>query len=134
MQQLTGASSSQPVIHPAVKNLLGKRPKEEDKCSDAPERSTSECLKVPRYIPPKLPEKFHIPATLRGERYNVKKRLVIGNVSKWIPVSERDDSASHKWMVYVRGSKDEPDISLFVSRVAFFLHPSYAPHDVVEVK
>lgn len=60
-------------------------------------------------------------------------RLVVGNVSKWLPPDTRDDAASHKWMVYIRGPKDAPDISSFVSKVRFFLHPSYRPNDVVQV-
>ena len=54
-------------------------------------------------------------------------------MSKWLPTESREDSATHKWMVYVRGPKDAPDISSFVDKVRFFLHPSYRPNDVVEV-
>lgn len=35
--------------------------------------------------------------------------------------------------MYVRGNKENPDIDDFVSKVRFFLHPSYRPNDVVEV-
>jgi Transcription initiation factor IIF, auxiliary subunit len=60
-------------------------------------------------------------------------RIVIGNISKWVPVDTREDSASHKWMMYVRGPREAPDVSDFVSKVRFFLHPSYRPHDIAEV-
>jgi transcription initiation factor IIF auxiliary subunit len=60
-------------------------------------------------------------------------RIVIGNISKWVPVDTREDAASHKWMMYVRGPKEAPDVSDFVSKVRFFLHPSYRPHDIAEV-
>ncbi|XP_034950043.1 YEATS domain-containing protein 2 [Chelonus insularis] len=89
--------------------------------------------KVPRYIPPKskLPES---PAPSRGVHHKVRKRIVVGNISKWIPPEWREDAASHKWTMYVRGSKEEEyEISEFVSKVRFFLHPSYRPNDVVEV-
>ena len=68
-------------------------------------------------------------------RYKVKKRIVIGNVSKYIPTEKRDDNdrATHKWMVYVRGPRDEPRIDHFVKKVWFFLHPSYRPNDLVEI-
>ena len=54
---------------------------------------------------------------------------------RYIPVDKRDenDQATHKWMVYVRGGADEPDISGYVSKVWFFLHPSYRPNDLVEI-
>lgn len=35
--------------------------------------------------------------------------------------------------VYVRGPKEEPNVSSFISQVIFFLHPSYAPHDTIHV-
>ncbi|XP_013410048.1 YEATS domain-containing protein 2 isoform X2 [Lingula anatina] len=71
----------------------------------------------------------------RGGRFKIKKRIVVGNVSKYIPFEKRDenDHATHKWMVYVRGSKEEPHIDGFVKKVRFFLHPSYRPNDLVEV-
>ena len=89
--------------------------------------------KVPRYIPPKsgIPES-PCPST-RGIRHKVRKRIIIGNISKWIPPEWREDAASHKWTMYVRGNKENPDIDDFVSKVRFFLHPSYRPNDVVEV-
>ncbi|CAI9562410.1 unnamed protein product [Staurois parvus] len=66
----------------------------------------------------------------------VKKTLVVGNVSKYIPPDKREenDQSTHKWMVYVRGSRKEPSIDHFVKKVWFFLHPSYKPNDLVEVR
>ncbi|RZC38888.1 YEATS domain-containing protein 2 [Asbolus verrucosus] len=65
-------------------------------------------------------------------RKKTKYRIVVGNISKWMPSSE-DDILTHKWMVYVRGPKEKPDVSHFIEKVIFYLHPSYKPHDVVEV-
>ncbi|XP_077471484.1 YEATS domain-containing protein 2 [Stigmatopora argus] len=64
-----------------------------------------------------------------------KKTIVVGNVSKYIPPDKREenDQSTHKWMVYVRGSRKEPSIDHFVKKVWFFLHPSYKPNDLVEV-
>ncbi|EFN76583.1 YEATS domain-containing protein 2 [Harpegnathos saltator] len=90
--------------------------------------------KIPRYVPPKssVPENNTRPS--RGDRHKVRKRIIVGNISKWIPSDWRDGSdASHKWTMYVRGDKDVADISTYVSKVRFFLHPSYRPNDVVEV-
>ncbi|XP_063298427.1 YEATS domain-containing protein 2 isoform X3 [Pelobates fuscus] len=66
----------------------------------------------------------------------VKKTIVVGNVSKYIPPDKREenDQSTHKWMVYVRGSRKEPSIDHFVKKVWFFLHPSYKPNDLVEVR
>ncbi|XP_047224658.1 YEATS domain-containing protein 2 isoform X3 [Girardinichthys multiradiatus] len=70
-----------------------------------------------------------------ASRLYVKKTIVVGNVSKYIPPDKREenDQSTHKWMVYVRGSRREPSIDHFVKKVWFFLHPSYKPNDLVEV-
>uniref|UniRef100_A0A8C6YV00 YEATS domain containing 2 n=1 Tax=Nothoprocta perdicaria TaxID=30464 RepID=A0A8C6YV00_NOTPE len=62
-------------------------------------------------------------------RLYVKKTIVVGNVSKYIPPDKREenDQSTHKWMVYVRGSRREPSINHFVKKVWFFLHPSTIP-------
>ncbi|XP_009946580.1 PREDICTED: YEATS domain-containing protein 2, partial [Leptosomus discolor] len=54
----------------------------------------------------------------------------------YIPPDKREenDQSTHKWMVYVRGSRREPSINHFVKKVWFFLHPSYKPNDLVEVR
>ena len=64
-----------------------------------------------------------------------KKRIIVGNTSQYIDplIRPTGDSSSHKWMVYVRGPSEEPDISHFVSAVRFFLHPSYHPNDIILV-
>ncbi|EFN63833.1 YEATS domain-containing protein 2 [Camponotus floridanus] len=89
--------------------------------------------KVPRYIPPKSSTPAQTGPS-RGNSQKIRKRIIVGNISKWIPPDWREDASSHKWTIYVRSDKDESaDISLFVSKVRFFLHPSYRPNDVVEV-
>lgn len=88
--------------------------------------------KIPRYVPPKIKAPSNT-CPSRGERYKMCKRIIVGNISKWIPPDWREDAASHKWTMYVRGDKNEANISAFVNKVRFFLHPSYRPNDVVEV-
>ncbi|XP_056277015.1 YEATS domain-containing protein 2 isoform X2 [Pseudoliparis swirei] len=70
-----------------------------------------------------------------SSRLYAKKTIVVGNVSRYIPPDKREenDQSTHKWMVYVRGSRREPSIDHFVKKVWFFLHPSYKPNDLVEV-
>ncbi|CAG8744072.1 13496_t:CDS:2, partial [Cetraspora pellucida] len=71
-----------------------------------------------------------------GSRFYIKKRIVIGNVSKWIAPEKRDLSLrkyTHKWMVYVTGPPHDLNVTPFIRMVRFFLHPSYRPLDVVDV-
>lgn len=117
--------------------------KNADRCNDESSPTRKRTLspdeeprprKVPRYVPPKssVPENSAQPS--RGDRHKVRKRIVVGNISRWIPPEWRDDSeATHKWTIYVRGEKDAADINTYVSKVRFLLHPSYSPNDVVEV-
>lgn len=65
-------------------------------------------------------------------RKKVKHRIIVGNISKWMPSDNDDDKSTHKWMVYVRGPKDSPNVSHIIEKVVFYLHPSYKPNDIVE--
>lgn len=86
---------------------------------------------VPGYVPPKSGV---TPAPdPRGVQYKLKVRFIVGNVSKWIQCDQREDLSTHKWMMYVRGDKENPDVSNLVSKVRFLIHPSYHPHDLIEV-
>ncbi|KAJ9586306.1 hypothetical protein L9F63_020014 [Diploptera punctata] len=138
-------------IHPAVKKLIGKEPRNWEPLNQRPskyrpvatnsqpqpDKTPQEPVsKVPRYIPPKSNPQANAVAPSgprRGMRHKIKKRIVIGNISKWVPVDTREDAASHKWMMYVRGPKEAADVSGFISKVRFFLHPSYRPNDIAEV-
>ena len=74
-----------------------------------------------------------LPASL--SRYCSKKRIIVGNTSQYLDPSAHGslDSSTHKWMVYVRGPSEDPDISSFVKAVRFFLHPSYHPNDIIRI-
>ena len=41
--------------------------------------------------------------------------------------------STHKWMIYVRGDKDFPDVSDVIEKVRFLIHQSYHPNNVIEV-
>lgn len=107
----------EPMIHPAVKESIGKRPAGTQPClTEAPNHSTGETsqevkpsasqeevqpsadIRIPRYVPPRLPEVIAA-VPIRGEHRCSRKKIHIGNVSKWIPVIERTDNSSHRWMV-----------------------------------
>ncbi|EEZ97471.1 YEATS domain-containing protein 2 [Tribolium castaneum] len=141
------APDKQNRIHPALKKLLGKNVSSLDhlnlkdkrkttarspRIPDPPTPPESKKIKLDPDIIPQTPPKVQPPEAVTRNRKKTKHRVVIGNISKWMPSSE-DDLLTHKWMVYVRGPKDTPDVSHFVDKVVFYLHPSYKPHDVVEV-
>lgn len=71
-----------------------------------------------------------------SSRYFITKKLVVGNVSQFIPKEKRDTESSpycYRWMVYVRGPPGSEDLSTFVKSVRFTLHESYRPYDIVVV-
>lgn len=80
-------------------------------------------------------EKLSSTTSCTGSRFYIKKRIIVGNTSKYISIDRREenDKSTHKWMVYVRGPREDPNIDRFISKVWFFLHPSYRPNDIVEV-
>lgn len=75
-------------------------------------------------------------------------KICVGNVSKYLsnrnfesqPSQGNVDSSqynqdliTHKWMIYIR-SPNCPKLENYIKKVMFYLHPSYKPYDVVEVK
>ena len=74
-------------------------------------------------------------SSIVANRFYVTKKVIVGNISKYITPDNRQgyDKSTHKWMVYVRGPKDNPDITDVVKSVSFFLHPSYIPNDIVHI-
>ncbi|KAJ3300471.1 YEATS domain-containing protein 2 [Borealophlyctis nickersoniae] len=67
-----------------------------------------------------------------GSRFYIKRRIVQFNIDsdKREPGMER---FLYKWMVYIRGPPMAEDLTPFVKKVRFFLHPDYRPYDVVDV-
>lgn len=57
-------------------------------------------------------------------------------IVRYLVGSKKDvnDPATHKWMLYVRGPKDEPHIDHFVDKVIFLLHDTYKPNNIVTVR
>jgi hypothetical protein len=75
------------------------------------------------------------------QQYEVK--ICVGNVSKYI-VGESSSSTeallsqglkppTHKWMVYIR-SPQCARLEAYIKKVIYFLHSSYKPNDIVEIK
>ncbi|XP_055859296.1 YEATS domain-containing protein 2 [Episyrphus balteatus] len=90
-------------------------------------------IKIPRHVEPIKVDK-PLPK-LNSARLNnqTKHLIVVGNTSKYIGDEKPSDNSSHKWLVYVQ-SKSSIPIEKFVTKVRFFLHPSYRPNDVVDVE
>lgn len=72
-----------------------------------------------------------------GSRFYIKRRIIVGNVSKFLNPEGRDPELkqyTHKWMIYVvEPPQSKQEVSAFITGVRFHLHPSYKPHDVVDV-
>lgn len=150
-------------LHPAVKNVMlglnsndyklnaNKSPRKKmkfvdnvninvsqklslDKLSEPNEKTViQDCRKDAQVLNHSLSQQKEEYDMIRN-RKKAKYRIVVGNISKWMPSDSEEDKSTHKWMVYVRGSKENPDISHFVEKVVFYLHPSYQPNDVVELR
>lgn len=91
-------------------------------------------VKVPRYISPmKVDRPIDKINTARG-RNQTRHLIAVGNTSKYIGDDKSQQGVTHKWLVYVKTKTDEATVDEIVSKVRFFLHPSYSPNDVVEVE
>ncbi|KAJ1981125.1 hypothetical protein H4R34_002201 [Dimargaris verticillata] len=72
----------------------------------------------------------------RDSRFYITKRILVGNVSKYLPVSKRPAEFRdyhYKWMLYVTTPREDDRLATFVDRIQVFLHPSYQPYDIVEL-
>nr|XP_023012758.1 YEATS domain-containing protein 2 [Leptinotarsa decemlineata] len=132
-------------IHPALKKLLGGNAKLDiftcgkrrnaTKICDSSKASTSQTSVAKRI---KLDIKTDPPKktldknkTSLKSRRKIQHKIIIGNISKWMQLEE--NKTTYKWMMYVRGERETPDISHIVEKVIFYLHHTYKPHDVVQV-
>jgi hypothetical protein len=86
----------------------------------------------------------------KASRFYVKRRIIIGNAAKSLTGGKNEKSPeetgdldalqssgqqpTHKWRIYVKSpNKSTDDIRSFIRAVRFFLHPSFKPHDVIDV-
>ena len=133
--QQTINNDSLVAFHPAVRRQFhGKHPVNQPAIQPINQQAPAPVPdKIPRYVPPIKKESPFEVQDPRGSQYKYKQRIIIGNVSKWIAPDQRDDASSHKWMMYMRGDKELPDMSHMVEKVRFELHPSYQPHHIIEI-
>ena len=68
-------------------------------------------------------------------RFYTKTRVIVGNTSQYLKRSVRmvDNLSTHKWMVYVRSGPTDPAIHSYIRSITFFLHPTYSPHDIIQI-
>lgn len=148
-------------IHPAIKKLIGKntsfnfsnigsrRTKQEKQVKNeiAIENCSKETVEADDNNTVDMCDRVEIEtkSLVNGEssksigdsvrnRKKTKFRVVVGNISKYMPAKNKEDNSTHKWMIYVRGSKESPNVSHFIKKVVFYLHPSYRPCDVIELE
>lgn len=81
-----------------------------------------------------------------NQQFDVK--IWVGNVSKYLNNKQNEantsheciessqynqDLITHKWMIYIR-SPNCLKLDNYIKKVIFYLHPSYKPYDMVEIK
>ncbi|KAI5643734.1 YEATS family domain-containing protein [Phthorimaea operculella] len=88
--------------------------------------------KVPRRFDPKITNVMTLDQATRNQMKH-RYRIIIGNTSKYAPPASAADRSTHKWLLYVRGTEAQPDISAIVTAVTVRLHHSYAPHHTVHI-
>eukprot|EP01036_Dinobryon_divergens_P024847 gene24847-33334_t len=55
----------------------------------------------------------------------ISSPIIHGSVAHRITGKKPNDSATHRWTVYIRGQDIHDDLSSIVSKVVFSLHPSF---------
>lgn len=105
-------------IHPAVKQLIRKRPAN----SQLIHGSTSTAAEEEQEIQ----EPTAIKLTSSRGKNQQKHIIVVGNTSQYIK-PEPSSEITHKWMCYLRTKSPTP-IECLVKKVRFHLDPSYKPN------
>ncbi|KAJ0170372.1 hypothetical protein K1T71_014300 [Dendrolimus kikuchii] len=96
------------------------------------EPCTSKPKKVPRHLEPKIMNVVTLDEATRNKMKH-RYRIVIGNTSKYAPAASNLDRSTHKWLLYIRGPPQAPDLRRIVTSVTVTLHHSYAPHHTVHL-
>ena len=61
----------------------------------------------------------------RRKGVSLTKPIVVGNIARYFGKKREDDGHTHEWTCYLRPFKSE-DMSVFIKKVQFKLHESYA--------
>eukprot|EP00322_Chrysochromulina_rotalis_P015990 CAMPEP_0115850970 /NCGR_PEP_ID=MMETSP0287-20121206/12238_1 /TAXON_ID=412157 /ORGANISM="Chrysochromulina rotalis, Strain UIO044" /LENGTH=208 /DNA_ID=CAMNT_0003304983 /DNA_START=3 /DNA_END=629 /DNA_ORIENTATION=+ len=54
------------------------------------------------------------------------KAFVIGSIAHWLG-KKAEESRSHEWTIYLRAANPEEDLSVYIKKVVFILHPTLQP-------
>ncbi|XP_060524597.1 uncharacterized protein LOC132701004 [Cylas formicarius] len=137
-------------IHPALKKLIGNNAQQLNLITSLGKRKSSASSSVSQTLSELKTEPEQKKIKLEPEsngasnqycpdvvtsRKKTQHRIVVGNIS-YYKKSIEQDNMSHKWMVYVKvfkGAKGGAEVHDVIERVVFHLHPSYRPHDVVDI-
>ncbi|XP_054743707.1 YEATS domain-containing protein 2 isoform X2 [Anastrepha obliqua] len=82
---------------------------------------------------------------LNAARLNnkTKQLIVIGNTSTYIGAGSGAETEqktpggnvlTHKWLVYVQSKDSTISLESFIKKVRFYLHPSFRPNDIVDIR
>ncbi|KAJ3017091.1 YEATS domain-containing protein 2 [Thoreauomyces humboldtii] len=122
---------------PGIDGELRKNMMDEESSLSVPEAKPDD--ETPDSVPSVFTRPTVEPSVLStgtGSRFYVKRRVVLGNVSRFIPVDKREPGMAKyafKWMIYLHGPAKALDITPYVHKVRFYLHPDYKPFDIIEV-
>ena len=61
-----------------------------------------------------------------AEEQYLSKNFVVGSIAHWLG-KKADESRSHEWTVFLRSANPDEDISTYVKKVVFVLHPTLQP-------
>lgn len=75
---------------------------------------------------------YHPKEIIPYPKKSEKKRIIVGNTSTYIPEKFRHDNTTHKWMIYIRGPPDDPNLS-FVKMLKVYIDESYEPNHIIEL-
>jgi transcription initiation factor IIF auxiliary subunit len=54
------------------------------------------------------------------------KPFVVGSIAHWLG-KKAEESRSHEWTVFLRSANPDEDISTYIKKVVFILHPTLQP-------
>lgn len=80
-----------------------------------------------------VPPEFGPDAGVRLKGVTTVKPIIYGNVARHFGKKREEDGHTHQWTVYVKPYLNE-DMSVYIKKVHFKLHDSYANHNRVHSK
>ena len=63
---------------------------------------------------------------MASEEEHLHKPFVLGSIAYSLG-KKAEESKSHEWTVYLRAANPDEDMSVFIKKVVFMLHPTLQP-------